>query len=723
MKSACIKTTHCISWGTILLIASGWAGGQSWRQINSGLPVTVAGVRALAFDPTTPSIVYGVGPNGALFKSNDGGQSWNAISRATSVRSVVVDPKNSANIYALARNGVLKSADQGETWMVANTGLQSNYVYQLVSVPTDPQAFYAVAGNGRLFKTTDGAQSWRPIDATFYAFEGADTPLAGASLNTIIVDPKNPLTLYAQVYSYVAGLFKSTDGGVTWYSAATPLPMNLAALPVFNPQAPSTMYLWYSDYSYPAKTGGGHFLQSTDDGASWNDIGNGGVPAGSYLQNLAFDAKSPSIVFATYGGNDGWGLVKSTNGGKTWNQLNTGLPPYQTSSIVAVGSDSTVYAGYVDLTIGRGRLMKSADGGTTWSAADSGLTYIDIRTLAIDPANVANVYAGVGGGGEGVFKTTDEGGHWSNLAQFQIGGPPPSATASLTQGEPGVVNSLLIDFANPKVLYAATARIDRSCIYTDKLFFKSTDGGTSWDNITNPPQGGCAFFFSPPVLTLAPNDSNELYLGGEDDCGGAELDQSPDGGSDWKLLPGGISSASGVNALAADPTDSSTLYAGAPEGVFKSTDGGANWANVFGKGSVAALTMDPTQPNTLYAAMGNQYSLSAGFQGVFKSVDGGVSWSPINTGMDSVIATGSLVTAIVVAPRNPNTIYLGTSGSGVYRSSDSGSHWAPFNDTLTNLDVRVLTVAPSGLNRLYAATAGGVFTIIDKPLPSIGPRR
>ena len=126
MKSACITPSHCVSWGAILLIAGGVASGQSWRQINSGLPVTVAGARSLTFDPTTPSIVYGVGPNGTLFKSNDGGQSWNAISRATSVRSVVVDPKNSGNVYALARNGVLKSADHGETWTVANTGFAAS---------------------------------------------------------------------------------------------------------------------------------------------------------------------------------------------------------------------------------------------------------------------------------------------------------------------------------------------------------------------------------------------------------------------------------------------------------------------------------------------------------------------------------------------------------------------------------------------------------------------
>ena len=140
MKSACITPSRCVSSAAILLIASGFATGQGWRQINSGLPVTVAGVRALAFDPATPSIIYGVGGNGSLFKTSDGGGSWNPISTATSVQSVAVDPTNSANIYAVARNGVLKSADHGESWSAANTGLHSNLVEQLVIIPTDPPA-------------------------------------------------------------------------------------------------------------------------------------------------------------------------------------------------------------------------------------------------------------------------------------------------------------------------------------------------------------------------------------------------------------------------------------------------------------------------------------------------------------------------------------------------------------------------------------------------------
>jgi photosystem II stability/assembly factor-like uncharacterized protein len=697
------------------------AAGQSWRQVNSGLPVTVAGARALAFDPATPSVIYGVGGNGSLFKTSDGGGSWNPISAASSVQSVVVDPENSANVYALARTGVLKkSADYGETWTAANTGLQSG-VDQLVIAPTDPPALYAVGYTGGLFKSTDGAQSWHSVNPTLYA--GATGPIPHAFIGGVVVDPKNPLTMYATVGGSVAGVFKSTDGGVTWYSFTTPAPSPQTGarifLPIFNPASPSTIYLWYSDYNFQTKAGGVHLLQSTDDGARWKDIGNGGVPADTGPYSLAFDPNSPATVYASYSSiSQGWGVIKSTDGGKSWTQLNTGLPPYQTyqtPAIVSVSPASTVYAGYVDLDIGWGRLLKSADGGTTWSAADSGLTYVRVLTLAIDPTNSANVYAGAGAAGEGVFKTADGGRQWSNLAQLLI------TAAGDPQGEPGMVNSLLVDFNNPKVLYAATTRIDHSCFYADKILFKSTDGGTSWDNSASPPDSGCEFWYPSIPLTLAPTDSNELYLGGNDGCGDALLDQSSDGGSDWNLQY--IDGAVGLLALVADPTNSSTLYASTPQGVFKSTDGGANWTNVNNMGSVVTLAMDPTQPKTLYAAMGNQYTLSSGFQGVFKSVDGGANWAPINTGLDSVFATGSDPTSIAIAPRSPNTLYLTTSGSGIFKSSDGGAHWTPFNENLTDLDVRVLAVAPSGLNRLYAATTGGVFTIVDGPEPSLAPRR
>jgi hypothetical protein len=89
--------------------------------------------------------------------------------------------------------------------------------------------------------------------------------------------------------------------------------------------------------------------------------------------------------------------------------------------------------------------------------------------------------------------------------------------------------------------------------------------------------------------------------------------------------------------------------------VFKSTDGGANWATantgLNNTSSVPALAIDPTTPTTLYAGTNS---------GVFKSTDGGATWAAINTGLASII-----VRALALNPATPNTLYAGMGGTGV----------------------------------------------------------
>jgi photosystem II stability/assembly factor-like uncharacterized protein len=696
----------------IFFLTSGMVFGANWQQINSGLPITVAGVKALIVDPKTPSTLYASTANGSVFKTTDGGGSWTPLSTVTAVNLLIGDPKNPSTLYAATGYGVLKSLDGGESWAGANTGLPGSGIYTLVADPSTPSTLYAPSA-GTLFKSTDGAQTWSPVATKFYASAEATIPLAVDVLwdsNALVIDPKNSSTMYAQAWANpVSGLFKSTDGGNTWYPLAG-VPASVQTIPVFDPVNPSTIYLGYN----------ASLLKSTDDGATWTTIGQG-VPANSNLQTLAIDPATPSVVYATYLGAGGWGLIKSTDGGQTFNPLDTGLPPYDTSSVVAISPTSppTVYAGYADLTIRRGRLVKSGDGGATWNAADAGLTFIDILSVAIDPANTSTIYAGMGGGGEGLFRSVDSGATWSNLAQFQITGIPAFSLSFSPQGEPALVDSLLIGFANPNILYAATMRLSRACIYTDKLFFKSTDGGVSWNNIANPPQGGCGFFFSYPLLELNPTNADQLFLGGQDDCGDAFLDQSPDAGMDWSVPNYGF--ASGLNALVIDPSNPATLYAGAPEGVFKSTNGGVAWTYIGLSVGVSALAIDRANPSIIYAATGGSYPNPA-FQGMFKSIDGGASWAPINTGLAGVISTGSPVTALAMAPGNANILYAATSGNGAYKSTDGGASWTAFNDGLTNLDVSLLTVAPKAPNTLYAATPAGTFRLIDET-PVSKPRR
>ena len=153
-----------------------------------------------------------------------------------------------------------------------------------------------------------------------------------------------------------------------------------------------------------------------------------------------------------------------------------------------------------------------------------------------------------------------------------------------------------------------------------------------------------------------------------------------------------------------------TIYAGTGAGVFKSTDGGMNWVSSgltsFG---VAALAIDPTNPSTLYAGTG-----SGG--GVFKSTDGGESWIPVNDGLElsSFPSHGvSGVSDIVIDPINPFTLYAGTSsfGDGIFKSTNGAMNWAAMNTGLEkqvgNLDVRALAIHPVDPMTLYVTGATG----------------
>ena len=229
-------------------------------------------------------------------------------------------------------------------------------------------------------------------------------------------------------------------------------------------------------------------------------------------------------------------------------------------------------------------------------------------------------------------------------------------------------------------------------------------------------------------MVLDPTDRNTLYVGEIDNQG---LLKSNDGGANWSSIWEQTNLLSdGVRTLVIDPTKPTTLYAGTggpnieipPDspihisgGVFKSTDGGASWGSTGLEGpAVAVLAIDLANPSTLYAGTESTYT-PQGFRGMFKSTDSGASWLPINNGLAGLFDIRSRITALVIDPQDSNILYAGTSGRGVFRSIDGGANWSPFNDGLTNLDVRVLAVAPGNPNTYYAGTAGGVFAMTFVP--------
>jgi photosystem II stability/assembly factor-like uncharacterized protein len=360
-----------------------------------------------------------------------------------------------------------------------------------------------------------------------------------------------------------------------------------------------------------------------------------------------------------------------------WTSLGPGGGPVQTLAIDAQ-NPSTVYA------VASGGIFKTTDGGKSWrqvyfaTANDGGAAYpatVPATVLAIDPQNPTTVYAGTNQGG--VVKSEDGGTNWTMV----------------NSGLTGLrVYILAVDPQNPRTLYAGTAG-------TNLGLFKSTDGGESWTSLPYLPRG-VAF-----ALVIDPQNPNTVYAGSNEDTyqrgNSVVVFKSTDGGASWRdtgLPPGGF-----AGALAIDPVNPSTLYAGACVNnitsgarLFKSTDGGASWTTAISGPPIScieALAIDPQNSSTVYAGTGS---------GVFKSADGGTSWSAVNSGLAATV-----VKSLAVDPQTPSTLYAGT-GSGVFKSADGGTGWSGTNSGLNATYVNSLAVDPQNLSTLYATAAGSV---------------
>jgi photosystem II stability/assembly factor-like uncharacterized protein len=721
----------------ILGIASGLVLNSSraatWSEIDSALPSAGVNVRAVVIASKTPATIYATatGAEGSsyIFKTTDGAATWRPISSTVLANSVLVDPQNSSVVYALTGRGILKSTNGGDTWARAAAGLPDIFVSMLAIDPVTTSNLYAVVGNA-IFKSTNGGESWNGLNTGF--------PPNTFSIS-VFVDPATPSNVYATGFAPQNGgpaaflIAGTTDGGVSWNTVTANLPPNASLrLLAIAPTSPATLYA-IGSLSVPGGPPPGQgLLKSTDRGQSWTAV-DVGLPAGASIVSVVLDPNDASAIYlgVVFPFAEAGGILKSTDGGKSWRAISTGLPantPIQSLAIDPVNS-STLYF------ISNGTFFKSTDGGAHWNKAVTGLSAVSVGALAVNRFDAGAVYAAVG---NSLFKSVDSGSNWDKLFSFQLSIAPgaPFAPPFLSDA-PAYPRSLLIDSSNPDILYAGTVR-GNGCYFADNLLFKSIDGGRTWTDGVSPDRSGCVLggLFGPSagLKAIDPSDPNTLYVAETDDeDGGYGLLQSRDGGATWNPFggnfPGNVQA--GVWALAVDPGNPSTLYAGVDDvpiysddgtsqpgagGVFKSTDGGATWKPIGLTGAaVNLLVIDPAQPGALYAATEGNYGSPRGFRGLFKSTDGGASWSEIGNGLGELRDLGANMTAIVIDPVDSNILYAGVSGGGVFKTSDGGATWSRLNQGLTNLDVRSLAIAPGGGHTLYAGTSNGLFRIVDVP--------
>jgi len=564
--------------------------GASWSAENSGLPKfptppgdtlpidqnRYAGAYSLVIDPQNPSTIYAVvdhfnAPGELLFKSTDGGGSWNPAGSGLPESRIVlaIDPQNPSTLYGGTYYGMFKTTDGGASWSSVNSGLPQFptapppfptgspgfYADSVVIDPRQPETVYAVITNSsgsRVFKTANGGASWS--DASSGLPEGTLVRSLQIACPRHPVHARRRIDLQIPTMLFAgtnAGVFRSTDGGTSWAAVNSGLTATLILDVAIDPQNASTLY---------AATYNG-LVKTTDGGTNW-----GPANPSLALGLLAIDPQNTSTVFAAGCVADGsgvssCGVVKSTDGGTGWSVSRIAQDSdsdWITALAIDPQNSNIVYATTQEFDeCGLETLHKSVDGGMSWSHSlfkDMGVVSADcVLALVIDPQKSGNLYAAFQYGG--VFKSTDAGATWKAANSGLSPGLSPS-------GPYYNAVALAIDPGSPSTVYTASF----------SGVFKSSDGGMSWNPASaglpdwSTGLGDCCFR---PRLAVDPQNSARVYLGIVVD-GAHHVFQSSDGGASWKdsgflVVSGGV----WFGGLAISSQGPSTVYAGSPgAGVF-----------------------------------------------------------------------------------------------------------------------------------------------------------
>ncbi len=341
--------------------------GQTWNAANAGL--SNFNIRLLAIDSLHASVF--ASQAGTLFQSVDKGASWSKIGVAPQpvygypfegevIHSMLIDSAHpnvlhveTTDVGGCCDGGLFKSFDGGATWSYGGpVGLGWGGVMsgRLTADPTNGSTIYLGLdgddGTSWLAKSVDYGANWN------YAWNGA-TGL-DSDINALAIDPTNPTILYAAT---AGGLYKSYDGGATSHSVG--FSNSAVTVLAIDPSNPLTLY---------ANAVGQGLFKSTDGGASWFGIDNG--------LNALFDTRStvtalvvtpshPNVLFAATAG---LGIYQSIDGGANWNSFNDGLTNLDVSTlIVGSGTPSTMYAGT------SGGIFEMDDAFDSWQQATTAL--------------------------------------------------------------------------------------------------------------------------------------------------------------------------------------------------------------------------------------------------------------------------------------------------------------------------------------------------------------
>ncbi|MDZ4730068.1 MAG: hypothetical protein SH820_09020, partial [Xanthomonadales bacterium] len=269
--------------------------------------------------------------------------------------------------------GLNESTLKGLEWRGIGPALMSGRIADIAVDPTDRSVWYVGVGSGGVWKTINSGTTWESI------FDGQGSYSIGA----ITIDPNNPNIIWVGTgenvsgrhVAYGDGVYRSLDGGANWQNMGLKESEHIGMIRI-DPRDSKVIYVAAQG---PLWSGGGErgLYKSSDGGESWKMILGAGPYTG--VNEIHLDPRNPDVLIASkhqrirsvaalINGGPESGIFKSTDAGKNWRQLKTGLPEEDMGKIgLAISPiDPNVVYATIELGNRKGGFWRSADGGETW---------------------------------------------------------------------------------------------------------------------------------------------------------------------------------------------------------------------------------------------------------------------------------------------------------------------------------------------------------------------
>ena len=699
-------------------------GELRWRSIGpyrGGRALAVAGI------PGDASTFYFGAAAGGVWKTTDGGNTWQPLTDGTpisSIGAIAVAPSNHDIIYV----GTGEAAPRG------------NMTY----------------GDG-VYRSVDGGKTWSHLGLK-------DTRQIGA----LIVDPNNADIVLVAALGHAfgpkteRGVFRTTDGGRSWTKVLYK-DENTGAIDVsFDPHNARIVYaaLWQArrqPWNFSSGGPGSGLYRSTDGGVSWKPLTGNGLPTGIIGRiHVSVSPADSKRVYAMIEAEQG-GLYRSDDGGEHWQRVNDdgrlSQRAWYFSTVLADPKNAdTVYAENTGL-------FRSTDGGKTFELLPA--RHGDHHGIWIDPTDPDRIIEASDGGASISF---DRGRTWSTVynqptAQFYhvsvdnrfpyylYGAQQDNSSIAIASmdDEGAIVQRDWYDASNGEAGFVLADPRDANIVYgtNENLINRFNKRTMQMQVISVWPvdaSGHAAkdlehrFNWTSP-LAMSPFDADTLYYGME------RLYKTTDDGHTWTAISPDLTrndetrqQASGgpitkditrveyydtIFAIAESPLSRGMIWVGTDDGLIQLTrDGGGTWANVTPRAMPEWSTISMIEPsrhdaNTAYVAV-DRHKLDDIRPYVFMTSDGGKSWTRIDAGLPE----GSFVHAVREDSVKRGLLYAATE-TGVFVSFDAGRHWQSLQLNLPRTPVHDLVVKGDDL---AIATHGRSFWILDNvtPLREVG---